>query len=225
VIYLFLALSFLNLIALIAVALLAEKRGQSVGEVIMGIRQAWAAAIAQHPKLTQAWLVTLAWLATLLPLLNHLGDPQHSLMGVLVWAWTIIPHEAGHLICSPLGWFVMVAGGSVWQVLFWLLLSVFVLKVRKQIAAACLFGMIAGHSFINLSVYIRDAQERDLQLIFGMDKSRHDWWNLLGHLGLLQYDNVLADISIIIGVTVVLLMIGAGIWAVWFRVPQSSAIT
>lgn len=155
--------------------------------------QGWGTVWQNHPRRVWAVIESGLWLLFLLPLLDNLQNPYHGTTAYWVWSLTIIPHEAGHLICAPFGWFIMVLGGSIWQILFWLLLGWYIMVVRKGLTGALLCWMLVGHSFINLSVYVRDAQERDLPLIFGMDKSRHDWWNILNTLNLLPYDNTFAD--------------------------------
>ena len=46
-----------------------------------------------------------------------------------------------------------------------------------------------GHNFINSSVYAADARARVLPLLGG-DRAGHDWANMLGMLGLLDYDQI-----------------------------------
>jgi hypothetical protein len=105
----------------------------------------------------------------------------------MIWALTIGPHEIGHFICAPFGQLLAIAGGSIWQVLFWALLGMYAFFIRRQIRLAFLFWVVTGHSFINMSVYIADARARQMPLLFGMDASHHDWWNLLNQLGLLVW--------------------------------------
>lgn len=208
---------------------IAAERSQTPVDVWLRIRwrrwQArWKHLRQNHPNPVRAWSQSGVWLLMLLPLVNHLSDPQHSLVGQLVWALTIGPHEIGHFVCAPFGWFLMVAGGSIWQVLvFWLPVAYGVWK--RQIHGALLFWMMSGHSLINLSVYIRDAQERDLPLIFGLSDDYHDWWNILRTLGLLPADDVIADGAIALGVLIVASAIGCGIWWAWLVGSESQSAT
>jgi hypothetical protein len=159
------------------------------------------------------------WLAFLVPLVDHLLSLQESWTSFIVWAITIGPHEMGHFLFMPFGSeLLMFLGGSIWQVLFFALLGLWGLLVRKQFAGPMLMFMVVGHSFLNMSVYIADAQERDLDLILGMDASRHDWWNILGTLGLLEHDDTIAMVVRVLGVLIVLGVIGIGVWQS-IRVP------
>lgn len=157
------------------------------------------------------------WLLWLIPLVDHLLDTQHSTTANIIWALTIGPHEVGHLICMPFSELIMFLGGTIWQILFWVLLGGYTFLVRRQLALGSTMLMVAGHSFINASVYIGDAQERELPLLFGNDKSRHDWWNILGELGLLEYDDQFALTSLIIGSIIVLAIIFFNIYFLWRR--------
>lgn len=172
-------------------------------------------AVQTHPRPILARFETILWLLFLLPLLNHVLSPEHGLVAGIIWFFTIVPHEMGHLVCNPFGMFLMVAGGSIWQVLFWLLLALYSLFIRRQVVQSCVLMQLVGHSFINMAVYIRDAQERQLPLLFGMGPEHHDWGRLLDWMGLIAYDDEIAALAVITGVTIVLFSIGAGILATW----------
>lgn len=152
------------------------------------------------------------WLAFLIPLVDHLLSLQQSTTSFVVWAITIGPHEMGHFIFMPFGELIMFLGGSIFQVMFFVLIGLWGLVVRRQIGGALLMFMITGHSFLNMSVYIADAQERDLDLILGMDASHHDWWNILGRLGLLEHDDTIAMLARVLGVLIILTVIAVGVW-------------
>jgi hypothetical protein len=172
-------------------------------------------AVQRHPVKVFGVVESLFWLALLIPLFNHALDPSTSTTAGIIWYFTILPHELGHLICMPFGEFIMFSGGSIWQVLPFLLLGAYWFWIRRFVTASLLALMLAGHSFINMSVYIADAQERELDLLFGLDKSSHDWWNILGDLGLLSYDDQIAALALLLGVGIVLLSIITGILMAW----------
>jgi len=173
------------------------------------------AAAARHPAPAWAWIETAVWLVALLSLLNHFSDPRGSVMAQIIWYLTIGPHEIGHIICIPFGWTLQFAGGSIWQILWWALLAIWVFAFRQQVTMSLAFWTITGHSFINLAVYINDARARDLPLLFGMDSSHHDWWNLLNHFGMLEYDHTLAAIANITGAVIVVWAVLLGIISAW----------
>ncbi|HEY2847762.1 MAG TPA: hypothetical protein VGI80_08085, partial [Pyrinomonadaceae bacterium] len=97
-------------------------------------------------------------------------------------------HETGHLIFRPFGEFLMVAGGSLFQVIF---PAVFVgyFLWRKQYYAAAIVGLWVGQSILNVWVYAADAVKMQLVLTSGFTGSEgsfHDWNYLLEHTGLLN---------------------------------------
>ncbi len=177
--------------------------------------QQFQLAVETHPFKAYGVIETLFWLACLIPLINHLLIPREGWAAYITWMMVILPHEAGHLICSPFGTLVMFLGGSIWQVLFWLLIATYGLLVRHYFTFAMICWMIVGHSFMDMAVYIRDARSRDLPLLFGMDSSHHDWWNILRRLGLLEYDHTIADLAVLLGVLIALSAVGLGIWTTW----------
>ena len=161
---------------------------------------------------------TVLWSIFFLSLLDHL-QTRSGLTGTLIYFLVILPHEAGHFICSPFGWFLSIAGGSIWQVLLFVIFG-FIVLFRKRRNEALGWWAVAGHSLISLSTYIADASARSLTLIPIPDPSRHDWGNMLEYLGLLQYDWLFAKISIITGGAIVLSCVVAGLFFTWYQ-PQN----
>lgn len=108
--------------------------------------------------------------------------------------WTIIDgtdllfHEAGHLIFSFMGEFMMILGGSLTQLLIPLGIGLyFLLQKAKYSALFCLYWF--GINLIYVGIYIADARAMALPLI--NENSIHDWNYLLSHLGLLNFDTVI----------------------------------
>lgn len=172
-------------------------------------------SVQSHPAKALGVIETVFWAALLLPLIDNLLDPQGSTTAFWTWLITIGPHEIGHLLFMPFGELLMYLGGSIFQVLFFVLIGSYVLLLKRQVTSGIFFFMVAGHSFINISVYIRDASTRRLDLLFGLDKSHHDWWNILRRLDMLAYDGTIADIVLFIGAVVVLGTLIAGILTTW----------
>ncbi len=217
-----LTLAGLAVLGLVSLGIWAEVRRRTVGAVLRGwgwhpgdLTRALGRAAQRHPNPSLAWFETLFWLALLIPLLDHVLDPDNGTAAWWAWALTIGPHEIGHVVCIPFGRFLMVAGGSFWQVGLWVGLGAYGLWVRRHVNVGLLSFMVAGHSFINMSVYIRDAQERDLPLLFGLGEDAHDWYNLLRWLGLLPYDDLIADMALTFGALLALVMIGYAVVGVW----------
>jgi hypothetical protein len=195
---------------------LPETRALSIGEVGQRCKAAWRMKFKGHPARWLAVTESIFFLLLLIPLVDHALNPNTGFTAWWVWALTIGPHEIGHLICIPFGRFISVAGGSFWQIAFWFLLGGYSILVRRQVLGGLLMWQVVGHSFINLSVYIRDAQERELDLIFGLDADSHDWWNLLRWMGLLHYDDFLSDISFFVGILIALGVMVLALLFVWF---------
>ena len=158
---------------------------------------------------------TILWVIFLFSLIDHLRS-HSGLTGTLIYFLTILPHEAGHFICSPFGWFLSVAGGSIWQVLLFIFLGLIVF-FRKRRNEALGWWAVAGHSLINLSVYIADASARSLTLIPIPDPSRHDWGNILEFLGLLKYDWLFAQMAVALGGGIVLSSVVIGLFFTWYQ--------
>jgi len=108
-------------------------------------------------------------------------DPSqwHLIDGV-----NLVIHEAGHLFFSPLGEFMMIAGGSLFQVIM-PALFVGYFSYRRQYYSAALVLFWVGESILNVSVYAGDSLALQLPLLGGQD-SIHDWNYMLGVLNLLS---------------------------------------
>jgi hypothetical protein len=121
----------------------------------------------------------------------------------------LLIHEAGHILFMPFGEFMMIAGGSIFQVLMPLIfVGYFVYSSRAYSAALTLYWV--GQSMLNVSVYAGDASAMELPLIGGQD-SVHDWNYLLEHLGLLMSTRTIAGSIRFAGTAVII----AGLcWAI-----------
>src|SRR3977135_1141212 len=68
----------------------------------------------------------------------------------------LVVHEAGHLIFRPFGEFMMIAGGSLFQVIMPALFVGYFCYTRKFYSAALVLFWV-GESILNVSVYAGDA--------------------------------------------------------------------
>jgi hypothetical protein len=171
-------------------------------------------AMQTHRNPTMAWVETVLWLALIVTIFDHILN-QNGWVGGFIWALTIIPHEAGHLICNPFGVFIMFLGGTIWQVLFWLIAAAWYAFGRKWWRVAQLSLVIVGHSFINASFYIADASAREMPLLFGVSSDRHDWWNILSMLGLLELDWAFAGAARTLGAFIIVGAALTGAYQAW----------
>ncbi|MBX3295097.1 MAG: hypothetical protein KF762_05245 [Acidobacteria bacterium] len=105
-------------------------------------------------------------------------------------------HETGHLVFRPFGEFMMIAGGSLFQVIMpALFVGYFVWKGHQYSAAFVLFWV--GQSILNVWVYAADAVVMQLVLLGGLTGSEgsfHDWNYMLTRLGLLDSTKTVAGL-------------------------------
>ncbi len=136
-------------------------------------------------------------------------------------------HEAGHILLSPFGRFVMVLGGSLFQVAIPLACgAVLLFKTRDAFGAAIALWW-AGQSLMDLAPYIADA--RALQIVLlggrtGAEAEGHDWEYLLQAMGWLQHDVTLGRLSFAAGALLMTTAIAWGAAVVWrnYRRPAGS---
>lgn len=107
-------------------------------------------------------------------------------------------HEAGHVIFSPFGRFVQILGGTLGQLLMpTICMFTLLLKTRDPFGASVGLWWTA-ESFMDAAPYINDARALQLTLLGGVTGREapgfHDWENILGSLGWLQYDHLIANI-------------------------------
>lgn len=130
-------------------------------------------------------------------------------------------HEFGHILFMPLGHFMMILGGSLFQVLLpFLLTLVFVFKQKDTFAGSITLWW-CGQSFIDVSPYIADAQYRALPLVGGGGEESHDWGNLLTMLDALEHTQAVARTSFALGT---LIIIAALLWGGWLLRQQQKNI-
>ena len=146
---------------------------------------------------THLWfwrLPILAWFGWLLYLnLNNFSFALHRLANPFS-ALDMGIHELGHVLFSPLGQFMHIAGGSIFQLLFPILWMIGSLQ-KKWYFAATMCWCWLGISLFDVATYAADADVRLLPLAAGpagiaagsdsYDQG-HDWYQMLsqtGHLG------------------------------------------
>jgi hypothetical protein len=113
----------------------------------------------------------------------------------------LLIHEAGHLVFTPFGQFMTIAGGSLFQVI---LPAIFVgyFYWNDQPYSAALVMFWVGESILNVSVYAADSIAMRLPLLGGPD-STHDWNYMLSHLGLMASTTKIASMIRMAGTLVI----------------------
>lgn len=139
---------------------------------------------------------------------RHIHDPFGLLHGSL-----LIFHEAGHIIFMPLGEFMMVLGGSLFQLLV-PALFVGYFALRRDAYAVCFATLYLAASLADVAVYIADARAGELPLLGG-ERSNHDWTFLLIELDLLENDIAIGTFVKNTALMLFWLCTAAGLWIGW----------
>ncbi|HSI87703.1 MAG TPA: hypothetical protein VK918_01525 [Pyrinomonadaceae bacterium] len=124
-------------------------------------------------------------------------------------------HEAGHLIFRLFGEFMMIAGGSLFQVIVPLVFVGYFVWYFKYYSAAITLLWV-GQSIINVYIYAADAQVMQLVLLGGLTGSEgafHDWNYMLTRLGLLGSTDLIAGLIRAVGT---LTIIAGAIFSIYY---------
>jgi hypothetical protein len=124
----------------------------------------------------------------------------------------LVFHEAGHVIFSFFGEFVMVLGGSFAQLLMPAIMAGALLLRNRDPFGAAIGTWLFGVSLLDLAPYVYDAQDPQLILLGGHTGAEggHDWIYLLSATGLLQSAHGLGWLVHKSGALLILLSLG---WA------------
>ena len=136
---------------------------------------------------------------------GHLPEINSSIMHSVNLAF----HEDGHILFMFLGNFMMVLGGSLAQLIVpAVVLFAFVFKHENAFGGAVALWWL-GQSAMDLAPYIYDARTGQLLLIGGFigqeRPGAHDWTNLLGRLGMLDYGHAFGTFTNVMGMIVMVL--------------------
>jgi hypothetical protein len=138
--------------------------------------------------------------------------------------WTMLDdidlaiHEAGHIVFMPFGEFMMVLGGSLFQVLVPAIFVAYFARAKQWYSAlfVCLW---VGQSCFNVSYYIADARAHELPLLTG-DPTSHDWTWLLIQLKLLNHDVDIGNAVRIFGLLLYVVAVVGCIRVALYRPPE-----
>ena len=149
-----------------------------------------------YPRLVLAILFTLyfVWIAL---------DPMQ---GSFLDNVDLPIHEFGHLLFRPFGQFLMVAGGSLFQVIMPAIFVGYFIWQRSFYSAAIVLFWV-GQSILNVWVYAADAIVMKLVLTSGFTGSEgsfHDWNYLLTATGLLSSTKIVAGAIRLAGTLVII---------------------
>jgi hypothetical protein len=115
-------------------------------------------------------------------------------------------HEFGHILFSPLGEFMHVAGGSLVQFLMPLAFGAYFVHWRRDNLAGWLMLWWEGAQWVDLAPYCYDARRPTMILLTGRtgDAGAHDYVDMLGDLGLLHRAHEVAALMKYFGVALIL---------------------
>ena len=155
------------------------------------------------------WLVA-SWYAWQF-LRFDVADPE-SMPAPFLYSAIVPFHEFGHLLFSPFGEFMHVAGGSLMQFLMPLGFGIYFVRWRGDNLAGWLMLWWEGTQWVNLAPYCYDAKTPTMILLTGRtgDTGAHDYVDMLGDLGLLNRAHEVAAVMKYFGI---LLMLAALVWS------------
>jgi hypothetical protein len=111
------------------------------------------------------------------------SELTHGFLAAVVDGFDLVVHEAGHPIFGLFGSrFLMFLGGALGQLALPVAAAV-VFASRRQPASLAAALVWIGLNLVNIGTYAADGEARRLPLL-AADADGHDWWNLLGALGL-----------------------------------------
>jgi len=131
-------------------------------------------------------------------------------------------HEAGHLLFSWFGQFIMILGGTIGQLLVPAAFTVY-FSLRHVYFSASVTLFWIGQNFLNISVYAKDAQAMNLPLVsIGGGDAIHDWNYILTKVGLLRWDRAVGNTIYGIGVVII---IAAVLCAFYYSIQREESET
>jgi hypothetical protein len=177
------------------------------------IVQSWSspdvAASAAHSTIVMRVVRIAALLAFALWVAYYMRETEPLLHGSL-----LIFHEAGHVLFMPFGEFLMVLGGSLFQ----LMVPAFFIAYfahRRDWYAASFAALYLAASLAGVAIYIADARAGELPLLGG-ERSNHDWTFLLIEMEMLDRDTTIGWYVMRVGGLVFWSGLVAGGYFAWY---------
>ena len=120
-------------------------------------------------------------------------------------------HEIGHLLFSPLGRFLMFAGGTITELAAPIAAGFLLLRQRDYFGIS-VAGCWLSYCAFSVARYMGDARAQQLPLLGLSDQPEHDWHYLLSTVGLLNADTALAFVTRVVAFAILLASITLGVW-------------
>jgi hypothetical protein len=111
------------------------------------------------------------------------SEARRGTLAAILAGADLVFHEAGHVVLGILGLrFLTLLGGALGQLAFPVVAAVIFARARRPASFAAAL-MWLGVNLVDIGVYAADAEVRVLPLL-APDKNSHDWWQMLGMLGI-----------------------------------------
>ncbi|HYF50662.1 MAG TPA: hypothetical protein VEJ63_14715 [Planctomycetota bacterium] len=125
-------------------------------------------------------------------------------------------HEWGHVLFRPLGMFMMIAGGTILQLLAPAASIFMFLKQRDYFGIAVCFCWLSTNIY-GVALYMSDALKQELELVTVGDAEHitHDWAWLFAQLGVLRHCETIGWFTRQLGFITMLIGLGFGAWLMW----------
>ncbi len=187
--------------------------------------QRWLLQVPERVDAVRWWLrvALLAGLAVWGVVLIRLDYRSAEIGGSFLHGPLLLFHEAGHLIFSPFGEWLMFLGGTLGQLLLPALIVVaFLWKNRDPFGAAVGLWLL-GVSLLDVAPYMFDALEPQLILLSGStgEAGGHDWIYLFESMGLRPRAQTIGALTHKLGA---LVLLAALAWAAWVLALQRRRI-
>ena len=151
--------------------------------------------------------------------------PSWEMASSLIHLPMVPIHEFGHVLFRPLGEFMTLLGGSLFQVLLPLVFGgIFLIKNRDPFAASVMLWW-AAVAVMDVAPYVFDAFRPQHILLTGRtgDNGAHDFIDVLGDLGLLHKAQPIGRGVHAFGFLMMLAALAWGAWLVWRQYGRASS--
>jgi hypothetical protein len=152
--------------------------------------------------------------------------PSWEMASSLIHLPMVPIHEFGHVLFRPLGEFMTLLGGSLFQVLLPVIFgAIFVVKNRDPFAASVMLWW-AAVAVMDVAPYVYDAFQPQHILLTGRtgDNGAHDFIDVLGDLGLLAKAQPIGRGVHAFGFVMMLAALAWGTWLVWQQSRRSKSV-
>ncbi len=171
------------------------------------------------PSAGQFWLrvAMLLFFAVWSQRLLGLDYRTGEMAGSFLHSPLMVFHEAGHAIFSPFGKWLMVAGGTLLQLIMPALLCGGLWFTNRDAFGATLGSWFFGVSLLDVAPYVYDALQPRLALLNGKEGTvdSHDWMFLLNSGDWVAQAHRLGHAVYWAGAAVVVASLLAGAWVLW----------